>query len=672
MQIQKMLRSTLSFLAISVLVAHTALAQLSPQEAIEGMGRGINLGNTLEPPTEGAWNNGPAQEAHFDAYQEAGFTNVRIPVRWDLHTGNAVPYDIQDSWMDRVEEVVDWALDRGFYVTLNGHHEDWLKNNYDDPNLRARYDSIWVQISERFKDKDERLLMEIINEPNGMNRLQVDDLNARILGIIRENNPTRIVIFGGQGWANSPDLLQAAIPEDDYLIGYYHAYDPWPFSGEGQGTWGTASDYAQLTNKYQSVKSWSEEHGVPVHHSEFGAIHACDYNSRMRIYAHNVEECMVHGFAFSVWDDGGDFGILDRGSHTWPEVKDILIHYHEDSPNQITSELIVDPSDSSQSILVRWNNRHEGDMPIIVERAVGARNQFERIAVLPSTARSFPDLDVSAGQTYTYRVHTMREDSTLLHGYPTRIRILATEQSHFGESPQQIPGKIEVEDYDEGGEGLAYHDNDAINIPGQYRPDEGVDIGGTDGGYTLGYVSQGEWLEYTVDVQISGVYSVRAMVASEQANGRWSVGVGDQGESVSLLVPSTGDWNEYVEVIAAGALSLDAGRQVMRIDILNDVPFNLDVVEIRLENVATEDQAADVLQFELYPNPASAEVQLVRRAEDLGMVDIVLLDAQGKHVRTMNTEGYELQLDISGVEQGLYYVKLQSEQGVGIQSLVIQ
>ena len=98
-------------------------AQLTPQQAVAEMGRGINLGNTLEPPREGEWNNGPAQESFFDAYVEAGFSNIRIPVRWDLHTGNSAPYVINSTWMNRVEQVLDWGLERGFYITLNGHHE---------------------------------------------------------------------------------------------------------------------------------------------------------------------------------------------------------------------------------------------------------------------------------------------------------------------------------------------------------------------------------------------------------------------------------------------------------------------------------------------------------------------------------------------------------------------
>ncbi|MEL7160274.1 MAG: glycoside hydrolase family 5 protein, partial [Bacteroidota bacterium] len=223
--------------------------QLTPATAVAEMGRGINLGNTLEPPQESAWNNGPAEESYFDRYVEAGFTNVRIPVRWDQHTGSTPPYTVDATWMDRVEEVVDWGLERGLYVTLNGHHEDWLKNGYANQNLRDRYDAIWRQIVARFRDKSEKLLYEIINEPIGMSVAQVDELNARILGIIRAEEPTRLVIYGGNRWSNAEELYLAAIPDDDYVIGYFHSYDPWPFAGEARRDWGSAADYRDMTNK---------------------------------------------------------------------------------------------------------------------------------------------------------------------------------------------------------------------------------------------------------------------------------------------------------------------------------------------------------------------------------------------------------------------------------------
>ena len=69
-------------------------AQVTPLLASQQMGRGINLGNTLEPELEGGWNNGPAQEVYFDQINEAGFTNVRIPIRWDKHTAPSSPFTV--------------------------------------------------------------------------------------------------------------------------------------------------------------------------------------------------------------------------------------------------------------------------------------------------------------------------------------------------------------------------------------------------------------------------------------------------------------------------------------------------------------------------------------------------------------------------------------------------
>ncbi|MEM9258071.1 MAG: cellulase family glycosylhydrolase, partial [Bacteroidota bacterium] len=465
-------------------------AQITPATAVAEMDRGINLGNTLEPPREGEWNNGPAQESYFDAYVAAGFTNVRIPVRWDQHTQSSAPYTIDAAWMDRVEEVVDWGLSRGLYITLNGHHEDWLKNDYSAVN-RARYDNIWRQIITRFKDKSDKLLYEIINEPNGLTVQQVDDLNARILGIIRAEEPTRLVIFSGNMYSNVEQLIQAAIPDDDYLIGYYHSYDPWPFAGEANGTWGSAFDYQQMASKFQRAKNWSTQRNIPVYVSEFNARIAADYNSRMRWLGEYMGLADKHDFATSAWDDGGMFKILNRNNNTWPEVKDVLVHYYQDSPNNIFSTAV---EENDQTIaLVEWENRLTGNDSIVLERSVGAVGNFSTLVTLAPNATEYRDADVTEGGTYTYRMYTTTTDGRLVHGYPTRLRLTPTTggvQSSFSGTPIPIPGVVEVEDYDAGGEGIAYHDNDAANQGGGYRLDEGVDIGGgPGGGYVLGYVA---------------------------------------------------------------------------------------------------------------------------------------------------------------------------------------
>jgi aryl-phospho-beta-D-glucosidase BglC (GH1 family) len=661
-------------LIIFILFPVLLVAQISPEQAVEEMGRGINLGNTLEPPFEGNWNNGPAEEVYFDAYEEAGFSNVRIPVRWDEHTGDNSPFTIDSDWMDRVEEVVDWGLSRGFYITLNGHHEDWLKNNYSNPILQDRYDAIWEQVAERFKDKSDKLLFEIINEPNGMTVAEVDDLNERILGIIRETNPTRLVIYGGNMYANAEQLLDAQILDDDYIVAYYHSYDPWSFSGQGQGTWGTDFDYQQVTNKYNLVKNWSNENSIPVHHSEFGAVHACDFNSRMRIYAHNVEQCITNGFAFSVWDDGGNFGILNRTNNTWPEVKEILAHYHPDSPNEIFSTSTTTPNSSQPAILVEWNNRITSTNSIIIERSIGLSDNYIEVATLPGDATSYTDSDVIIANTYTYRMYTTRDDGTLVHGYPTRVKVNATQQLPFNNSPLLIPGTIEVEEYDYGGQGLAYNDTEPENIPGGYRTGEGVDIGAHDNGYILEYVENGEWIEYTVEVEESGMYNVTAEVASQVADGSFNLFFIQSTTAFEFETPSTGSWTAFENITNTNnSVSLEAGTQEMRLNITSENPFNIDRLIFSLDPESTSNILLLDDAMKIYPNPAydysTIEINDKYYASDL---ELEVYKITGEKISTFENIDRITKLDIQQYSAGIYIVKVTGKEFISEQRMIVK
>ena len=197
---------------------------LTPQQVIGNIMRGINIGNTLEPPDEGGWNNGPLQEYYFDDYESAGFTCIRIPVKWGTHTSESSPFNIDPSWIDRVEQVVDWGLERDLYIIINGHHEDWLKNDYSPAN-QARYDSIWSQISGRFKDKSPRLMFEMINEPYGLTLEQINDLNFRILSIIRKTNPETIGGLKVTG-LNDSDGFQFGLEDGGWLLIRFSGTEP--------------------------------------------------------------------------------------------------------------------------------------------------------------------------------------------------------------------------------------------------------------------------------------------------------------------------------------------------------------------------------------------------------------------------------------------------------------
>ena len=388
-----------------ILLCFQAYSQLTPQEAAIQMSRGINIGNTLEPPDEGGWNNPPVEEYYFDDYKAAGFSTVRIPISWYNHTDTLTPFAVDETWMDRVEQVVDWGLSRKLFIIINAHHESWLKYNPSPKNLE-RFDSIWSQIAVRFQDKSDSLLFEMINEPYPMDKIIVDELNARVLSIIRKTNPTRIVLFSGYMWSNSAELLQAAIPDDDYLMGYFHSYDPWSFAGQGNGTWGSSSDISAIKAKFDQVEQWTNSTGIPVLIGEFGAIFSCDFNSRNRHYATYVEQSLSHNIPYAVWDDGGQFRIYDRQNHGWNYLKNIVTNFSESNPTQLRAT-----NYNGDTIQLTWVNRTTDNDSIFIQRGPSPAN-LTTISRLVDNPTEYIDTDIEESSTYYYRIIAHFEDTT--------------------------------------------------------------------------------------------------------------------------------------------------------------------------------------------------------------------------------------------------------------------
>ncbi len=153
---------------------------------------------------------------------------------------------------------------------------------------------------------------------------------------------------------------------------------------------------------------------------------------------------------------------------------------------------------------------------------------------------------------------------------PTRTNT-PSGQSPYGGTAWAIPGTIQAENYDLGGEGVAYHDNDAANNGGQYRPSEGVDIETTSdigGGYNVGWTRTGEWIEYTVNVQTTGAYTLTARVASGASTGQFRIEFDGVDVTGTVTCPNTGGWQSWTNI--SQTVSLTAGQRVMRIYFLGD------------------------------------------------------------------------------------------------------
>lgn len=135
----------------------------------------------------------------------------------------------------------------------------------------------------------------------------------------------------------------------------------------------------------------------------------------------------------------------------------------------------------------------------------------------------------------------------------------------FGGTPAAVPGRIEAENFDEGGEGVVYHDDTTGNSGGQHRPGD-VDIEGTSdsgGGFNVGWSTANEWLEFTVNVATTSNYTLNARVASTGDGGRFHVEVDNVNVTGSLNVPNSGGWQNWTTVSHSG-IHLTAGQHVIK------------------------------------------------------------------------------------------------------------
>ena len=164
--------------------------------------------------------------------------------------------------------------------------------------------------------------------------------------------------------------------------------------------------------------------------------------------------------------------------------------------------------------------------------------------------------------------HSSRLNSARLEALEPR-RLLAAQTPFLGAPFSVGAGTtiVQAEDFDNGGEGVAYHDVDAANLGRAPYRSGGVDIGTTThaggGGFAVGYVKAGEWLEYTLDVAREGGYNLVALVATIGTGGRYHIEINGVDVTGSRPVPDTNGWENWSE--AGDFVNLPAGRSVMRV-----------------------------------------------------------------------------------------------------------
>ncbi|ORX43621.1 cellulase-domain-containing protein [Piromyces finnis] len=333
---------------LTLAAASSALA-LTSQQVIGEMGLGWNLGNTLEAfgdwingstvnQFETAWGNPAATEQLIGAIKDNGFNSIRIPVAWSNLMSS--DYTINSNLLKRVKEVVSWVTNKNMYAIINIHYDGgWFEQFGTSQSTQAnqKFNKIWTQVSSYFKDFDEHLIFESLNEEGCWNDVwnrwsnagdknkaygTLNNLNQQFVDIVRNsggNNKNRHLLLAG--YCTDIDLTVDSafkIPSDssNRLMVSVHYYTPSTFTilekdedwGKFAGSWGTDAEVKALIADFDKLKKRFVDNGIPVIIGEYGTVLTNKNKDSVHKYLFTCAQYATSlGMCPMLWDNGDHF-----------------------------------------------------------------------------------------------------------------------------------------------------------------------------------------------------------------------------------------------------------------------------------------------------------------------------------------------------------------------------
>ena len=296
------------------------MRDITTMELVRDMGIGINLGNTMEAcgdwiaevdekwgdgiltvqDYETSWGSPVITKEMIQGMADEGFGVVRVPVAWSNLMGDN--YKINDNLDARVHEIVDWVIGADMYCIINIHWDNGWVNTFPDnkDECMNRYETMWTQIADSFKDYGDHLMFESQNEELGWESVWnpwgstdgkaesyglVNEINQKFVDIVRSsggNNPQRHLLISGYntGFDRTCDPL-FRMPDDpaQRMAVSVHYYSPPSFAilededsdwAKARSTWGTDEDFKELSSNMDMMKKGFIDKGIPVIIGEYG------------------------------------------------------------------------------------------------------------------------------------------------------------------------------------------------------------------------------------------------------------------------------------------------------------------------------------------------------------------------------------------------------------------
>lgn len=306
-------------------VKSQSFVPIDPFAQTKEMGRGVNV--LGYDPVWTDKSKARFTPVMFKKIHDAGFSNVRIVLQvFDRLDANN---KLDPKWLATLDGFVKAALDQGLTVVLDDH--DFLACAKSEELCRTKLTAVWSQLAPHYKDASNRLVFELLNEPNGAITPQVwNGLYREILAVVRQTNPTRNVLIGGPNWNNLEGLPWLKLPESDrHIIAVLHYYLPRPFTHQGASwdpvnvdlgvPWGTKSEYQVMEEELYVAKMWSDANDRPIYLGEFGAYDKAPMDSRAKWTAAVARNAEKYGFAWAYWQFDSDFILYDFKTNSWVE-----------------------------------------------------------------------------------------------------------------------------------------------------------------------------------------------------------------------------------------------------------------------------------------------------------------------------------------------------------------
>lgn len=352
------------------------------------MGNGINLGNTMEAyghttigttspvsTYETLWGQPVTTQEMIDHMKVAGFDTLRVPIAWtNAMKFESGDYTIGENYLNRVEEIINYALNADMFVIINDHWDGgwWGKFGSATQEIRDaamdQYISMWTQIANRYKDYDDRLIFESANEELG-DRLNDKDLcpdsgtlsedecyaktneiNQVFVDTIRStggNNEQRFLLIAGY----NTDIVRTSdaryiMPKDSAnkkLLISVHYYTPWGYCGNSSlSSWGTVKDYEEQNNLLAMMTKFTDQ-GYGVVFGEYAVALNDDgsvKDNTSDFFVNFLNNCDLYGYVPLLWDCSSLFIRRDLGFFD-TEVADVFLNYSSAARSSLTADEVI-------------------------------------------------------------------------------------------------------------------------------------------------------------------------------------------------------------------------------------------------------------------------------------------------------------------------------------------